>query len=366
MKAFVLAVILAVALSCAKGSLYTTEDIVEVKKDTYWFCIPVGTVPTKHYTATAQFFLESPGSISVDLTGDGKFDISLDNEVAQHVLDLRTPRHHGFGRLGPRHGPHQNQLPGQHHGQLPGKHHVPGQRPGQHHGQHPGKHHQKHGHHKLFNELLFKTSGCFSGTVHSKVKLVKVALKLDIRSASTMIEVPNAAQTCAKAKENVLKGIYKHIDFTHKKPNPTNPNKPNKPNKPDTHPKHPSYRLSVMAMASLSTGAVFILCSIIGCLCLCVQRCKGNKRQNTTVQAQEELEPMVVSTEQVAANEDNNAAPAPAPFPAGFYYIPANINGIPYTPMQVAQPIHLGSGYPAAMPAPIQLIPVPHPPAQQQ
>jgi len=147
MKSVLVVAFLALVGLVSAQQFFTTTEITRIDKDEYFFCVPLGVVPTGEYNLAAQFTLEKAAKMEVKYTGSKlDKDLKLSKSVAVHDSELRTST---------------SVLP-------------------------------------HFNEEQFLTNGCVGGIVESDEPLIKVIVAFMPKEITETREVPESSQTCGK------------------------------------------------------------------------------------------------------------------------------------------------------------------------
>lgn len=147
MKAILVVALCALVGLATAQQFYVSNEVTRLSptKDEYFFCVPLGVVPTtSDYNLAIQYVLEKPTSIMVKYK-DARNQLSLPQSIAVHTSELKTKTSH-----------------------LP-----------------------------LWNEEDFLLSGCVSGVVTSSEPLLKVIVAFQPKDKETK-EVPESSQTCGK------------------------------------------------------------------------------------------------------------------------------------------------------------------------
>jgi len=149
MKPVLVVAFLALLGLASAQQFFSSSAITRISpsKNDYFFCVPLGVVPTGEYNLAIQYVLEKPASILVKFQ-DSKLnsDLSLPESLPIHTSELKSK-----GSM------------------LP-----------------------------LFNEEKFLLNGCVSGIVQSNEALVKVIVAFMPKDIKEVREVPESSQTCAK------------------------------------------------------------------------------------------------------------------------------------------------------------------------
>jgi len=140
MKAiFVIALFAVLGLATAQQYFESTAITrLSPTKDDYFFCVPLGVVPTGEYNLALQVVLEKPTSILIRFQ-DASNDLSLPQSIPVHTTELKVRTGSSF---------------------------------------------------PLFNEELFKRTGCVSGIVRSSEPLIKVIVAFHPQEPSFTKAVP--------------------------------------------------------------------------------------------------------------------------------------------------------------------------------